>query len=190
MRDRVFDLLAELSEALVIAVGDEERVIAEALSAVFLGSDAPAHLALELIFSAAHRVVAFHGDQRDDRAEACTAVVLTVELTQEFRHVGLTVVVCAFGIAGRVHARRTAECLHLQSRVVGEAVEMIVVKDILCLLMGIFLKRVACLGDVLVAADVTERDNLEVRTEDFTYLAQLMLVVGSKNDFHTLLFCS
>ena len=56
--------------------------------------------------------------------------------------------------------------------------------------MGIFLKRVACLGDVLVAADVTERDNLEVRTEDFTYLAQLMLVVGSKNYFHALLFCS
>ena len=118
------------------------------------------------------------------------AAAITGELSQEFRHVGLTVVVCAFGIAGRVHARRTAECLHLQSRVVGEAVEMIVVKDILCLLMGIFLKRVACLGDVLVAADVTERDNLEVRTEDFTYLAQLMLVVGSKNYFHALLFCS
>ena len=55
MRDGVFDLLAQLGEALVIAVGDEERVIAKALGAVFLGSDASAHLTLELIFAAAHR---------------------------------------------------------------------------------------------------------------------------------------
>ena len=56
--------------------------------------------------------------------------------------------------------------------------------------MCIFLKGIARFGDVLMAADVTERDDLEVRTEDFTYLAQLMLVVGSKNYFHALLFCS
>ena len=46
----IFDLFAKLCETLVIALWYKQRVVAEALCAVFFGVYSAAHLALELIF--------------------------------------------------------------------------------------------------------------------------------------------
>ena len=113
-------------------------------------------------------------NERDDRAEAGLAVWVVAELTQQFGHVGLTVVVGAFGVARRVHPRLTVECLHLKPRIVGEAVKMVVVEDVFRLLVGVGLERHPRLGNVLVAADIVERDNLERRSEYLPYLLQFV----------------
>ena len=62
----------------------------------------------------------------------------------------------------------TVEGVDLETRVVGEAVDMVMVKNILCFLVGVGLQAVARLGDILMAADVVERNDLKRRTENLT----------------------
>ena len=95
----------------------------------------------------------------------------------------------ALGIACTVDARLTAQRVDLQARVVGKAAHVVVVNDVLGLLQCILLERVVILGNVLVAANVVERQYFKLTAENLADFVELMLIVGGENDsFHFSLF--
>ena len=57
-------------------------------------------------------------------------------------------------ISGRIDTWCTAKCIHLQTRIVGETAEVIVVKDILRFLQGISLNGISCLRNILMTTDI------------------------------------
>lgn len=79
------------------------------------------------------------------------AVVAASQLAQQALHVGLAVVVGAFGVACRVNPWLTVESVNLKPRVVGETVYVILVEYIFGLLVRVGLQRVASLRNVLMA---------------------------------------
>ena len=91
----------------------------------------------------------------------------------------------ALSVACGAHARLASKLRHFESRVVGEAVVTVVVHYVACLLYGITLKRVGCLGYIGVAVDVFEREHLEAVAEYGAYLRELVLVVGGEDDSPT-----
>ena len=58
------------------------------------------------------------------------------------------------------------------------------VVDVLCFLQGVLLQRVASLGNIHVTAYLLEGYNLVVVSQNFAYLLQFVLVIGSKYYFH------
>ena len=147
----ILDFLSKFREALVVAVRDEDRVIAEALRAMLLMSYAAFHDALETIFARADGIAAFHLDKRDDGAEASLAVCVVTELGEQLPHVCLTIVVGALGVACRVNPRLTIERVNLKPCVIGETVYVILVEYIFSLLMCVGFQCVASLRNVLMA---------------------------------------
>ena len=126
----VLDFLAQFSKAFVVAVGDKQRVVAKARGAVLLFCYMPRYLTFKLILPAAQRIVAFHLYQTDDGAEACFPVRVVAKLTKQFLHVGFAVVISTFGVACRVYTRGPVQGIYLKSRIIGKAIQVIMVKDI------------------------------------------------------------
>lgn len=124
----ILDFLSKFREALVVAVRDEDRVIAEALRAMLLMSYAAFHDALETIFARADGIAAFHLDERDHGAETRLAVSVVAKLGEQFPHVGLAVVVGAICVACRVNPWFTIERINLKPSVIGETVDVILVE--------------------------------------------------------------
>ena len=147
----VFHLFSEFGEALVVAVGDKDRVVAEALVAMLLVGYSAFYDSFETVLARAHWVAAFHLYERDDGAEPSLAVCVVTELAEQLPHVGLAVVVGAFGVACRVTPWLTVESVNLKPRVVGETVYVILVEYIFGLLVRVGLQRVASLRNVLMA---------------------------------------
>ena len=133
----VLYFLSKFREAFVVAIRDEDWVIAKPLSAMLLMGDTAFHRTLEAIFTRAYRVAAFHLYKRDDGAEASLAVCVVTELGEQLPHVCLTVVVGALGVACRVNPRLTVECVNLKPCVIGETVYVILVEYIFSLLMRV-----------------------------------------------------
>ena len=80
----VFRLFSEFGEALVVAVGDKDRVVAEALCALLLARYGAAHDALEerVVGNVAATCESYHG------AELRTAVVAVAQACEQLLHVG------------------------------------------------------------------------------------------------------
>lgn len=87
-------------------------------------------------------------------------------------------------IACGTDSRLTAEGLNLKPRIIGKAVDMIIVEHVSGLLAGIFLKGAASLRYVGMTPYVGKRQYLELRTEYFPYLPQLVRVVCCEYYFH------
>ena len=81
-------------------------------------------------------------------------------------------------IASRVYSRLAPEGFDFEPGVVGEAVEAIVLLDVLCLDEGIGLEGGACLGYVDIAADVAEALDFVAVAEYGTNLLELVSVVA------------
>ncbi len=94
---------------------------------------------------------------------------------------GIIAVECC--IAGAVDAGFSAKFIHLQSSIIGKTVVSVLVEHILCFLHGVAFQRVARLGNILMTADITQREHLEVISENAPYFFQLMLIVSCKYDF-------
>lgn len=131
----VLDFLSEFRETFVVAIRDEDWVIAKPLSAMLLMGDTAFHYALEAIFARAYGVAAFHLYKRDYGAEASLAVRVVAELGEQFPHVCFTVVVGALGIACRVNPRLTVERVNLKPSIICETVYVVLVEYIFSLLM-------------------------------------------------------
>ncbi len=82
-----------------------------------------------------------------------------------------------------MHSRLSVERFNLQAGIVGKAVHLVVICNVLCLLQCVLLQRVVILGNFLVTADVVERQHLECRAKDLSDFVELMLVVGGKYYF-------
>ena len=173
----VLDIHAKLCERLVVALRHKDRVVAESLGALLLLGYSSFNDTLKQRIVAA---VSLSG-KTDDGAELRAAVVHTLKSVQQFLHVSLRVVVGTLGITCRMYTRLASKRRHLKTRVVGKAVVAIVVDDVACLLYGVALKCVGCLGYVDVASNVVKRQYLEARAEDRAYLLKLVLVVGGED---------
>ena len=155
-----------------MSVGQEHRVIAETVAAMLLGGYLSRDLALEAMHAAS-----LH--QGDDSAETGAAVGLPAHLGQQLGDVG-TVVMAVGGITCRMYTRRTAQCLHFQPAVIGEAVEPVVRCHIAGFHQCVAFERVCRLGDVGVATDVVQRKYVDHTVEHGTHLGQLVGIVGCK----------
>ena len=90
----------------------------------------------------------------------------------------------AFGIARTVDAGFATKGVDFQSRVIGEAAHVVVVNNVLCFLQGVLLQCVVILWNILMTANVAQRENLMLLAENLPNLIQLVLVVGCKYYFH------
>lgn len=146
-----------LREGLVVAVGEEHRVVAEAVGAALLGEDDAVHAALEEVLLAVQ-------DQGDHGLETGPAVLHAAHLREELADVVLVGAALA-GVTGGIDARLSVQCLDLQSRVVGEAVAMVVLHDVLGFLQSVAFQRVGGLRDV-GAAEFGQVEDVVIRAED------------------------
>ena len=204
MADGVFDVCPQFAEGLVIAVGTEDRVIAEAPYPTPLTHNLTIDDTFEQMFlgdaATAARTDVLLLDQGDDGAETGLAVVFVREFAEQTGHIGFAVVALGgraygtygaygirgshAGIAGTVNAGSTAKGFYLEAGIVGEAVYMVVVIDIMCLLQGVFLQRLSRLWNILMAPDVGERQHLYPIAQNLPDLLQFVRVISCKNNFH------
>ncbi len=178
MRYGVLLLGTHLGEGAVEAVGDKQRIVPEAAAAGRAFGYASLDDTLEEVLLAAL-------DERYDRAETRTAVVAARKLRQQTSVVGLEVVAVG-GITRRMNARRTAQSLDLQARVVGEAVAAGAVVYVVRLLRGVALQRGLLLGYIFGYAALARCGEAESVAQHGLDLRELVGVVGCKNKFHRL----
>ena len=124
---------------------NEERVVAEAFGARSALGDVPLDDPFEEVLLAVE-------DQRDDRAEAGPAGADALQVAEQEFVVGGEVVTVG-GIAGRVYARRTAQCFDFESRIVGEAVAARAVMNVAGFLRSVSRDGVLLFGNLLGDAD-------------------------------------
>ena len=87
-------------------------------------------------------------DQRNDRAETCPAVRDALQVAEQ-QAVVRGEVVPVGGVAGRMDARRAAERLDLEARVVGEAVAPGAVVEVVRLLRSVAFEGFLLFGNLL-----------------------------------------
>ena len=126
--------------------------------------------------------------QGDDRTELGAAVCFSIQFTQQFLHVGFTIVIGSFGIACRVYAGRTTQCRHFQSCIVGKTVYMVMFGHIASLDTGILFQCTACFGNILMTSYLAQGDNFKLVAQYLFDFFELMGIVGGKYYFHVLLF--
>ena len=124
-------------------------------------------------------------DQCHDVLEAGGPLVVgdILQLEEELAYVGVEVVSFA-GVAGAVDPRGTSQRIHLQARVVREAVAAQPLVQVLRFLDGILFQGVARLRDLFVNAQVVGRQEFELFSQDFPGFAEFPAVGRRKNDFH------
>ena len=151
--------------------------LAEALDATLLFGD--------LSVATAFKIIGFPIKvQRDAGAEGRLAVSLSFHRGQHLVHVVLIAAMLT-GITRRIHARGTTQGLHFETRVVGEAIDMIAVCDKVCLDLGIAFDGVGIFNDVLVTANVVKTQDLIKAFHNLAHLAQFVFVIGGEDDlFH------
>ena len=144
------------------ALRTEYRVITEALCPTPLCGYLTIDDTLEEMFlldaAAAAGTDVFLLDKGDDGAEACLTIIFILELAQEARHVCLAIVTGSTrlhtGVAGAIDARSTIQGFYFEPRVIGKAVNMIVIIDISGFLQGILFQCLSCLRDIHITADI------------------------------------
>ena len=120
-------------------------------------------------------------DQRNDRAETCPAVRDALQVAEA---VVRGEVVPVGGVAGRMDARRAAERLDLEARVVGEAVAPGAVVEVVRLLRSVAFEGFLLFGNLLRDAAFAWRHEREAVAQNGLHLLELVCVVGCKDDLH------
>jgi len=175
--DGIFHFVAQFGEGLAVALWLEDGVVAETLSATLLLGDLSIAAALEEI----RLPVEVQGDAG---AESRLAVGLAAHGVEHLVDVVLIAAMLA-RITCRIHARGTAQSLHFEARVVGEAVHVELVGDEVGLDLGVAFDGVGIFDDFLMAADFLKAHDLIEAVHDFAHLAQFVLIVCSEYDlFH------
>ena len=175
--DGVFHFVAQLGKGLVVAIGLEDGVVAEALGAPLLLGDLAVATAFEIIGFTIQI-------QRDAGAEGRLAVGLPLHGSQHLVDVVLVGAMLT-GITCRIDTWGTVQGLHLEARVICEAVHVVLVRDEVRLDLGVALDGVGILDNVFMATDVVEAQDLVEAFHDFAHLAQLVFVIGGEYDlFH------
>ena len=90
------------------------------------------------------------------------------------------------GITCGVYSGCSVKGFYLQSGIIGKTVITIVLLDVTGFLEGVSLKCFGCFGDILVAVDVIQRENLEAVTKYLADLLQFVGVICGKYQFHLL----
>ena len=88
------------------------------------------------------------------------------------------------GIAGTVYAGGTVEGFHLKASVVGKAVDVIMVVNVVCFLQRVFFQCLSCLRDIDIAANILQRQHLYPIAENLSHFLQFVLIVGCEYYFH------
>ena len=194
MRNSVFNIIAEFGESLVIAVGLEDRVVAETFRARTLGRYLPFYYSFKEKFLSFGNAISelLPDSRRLHEANHCFAmrfaVVLALQFLQQYGHVRLAVMAFTLtvysGIARAVYSRLAISRLDLKTCVVGEARYIVFSVNILRLLPCVSCEGFACLRYVLVAVYVVKRKYAKPLSENFAYFIQLMLVVCCENYVH------
>ena len=174
--DAILNVGAEFGKGLVVALGDKYGVVAETLVATFLRGDATIDNAVEEEFAAAV-------DIGNDGAEAGIAVRVALQFFEQELSVGFGVVAVGIGIARRVNARASAECLYFKARIVGKAVVAVVGIYKLRLEQGVTLERFGGLGNITKTVNIVEAEHLILTSEYRTNLGKFVGIVGGKHQF-------
>ncbi len=182
MRNLVFLILCDVSRRESgIFIRDEDRVVAEAPPAGFLSGDRTFHRALELVLLAIQ-------DEGHDTAEARLAADFLTGRLQlgEFRKHLVHIQIEIFGrscVTSRIYSRSTSQRVHLQPRVVREAVAPFSVVNVACLLERVLLQGLPCLRDVLRDSEIRRSNQLKFLAQNLGSLSQLPLVARRENYF-------
>ena len=150
---RILLLTTQLSESLLASFGAEDGVIAEAMVTRALESNLSIDCALE-------EVDPVLIDKSNDGTEAGTTWGRhPLETLQKEGYIIFegSMLPCE---ARRVDPRSSVKSLDLESRVIGKAIEPVALPHVARLDEGIALQRIGGLGDLLVAPDVSQADDL------------------------------
>ena len=181
---RILLLTTQLSESLLASFGAEDGVIAEAMVTRALESNLSIDCALE-------EVGPVLIDKSDDSTEAgTTRGRYTLETLQKEGYIIFegSMLPCE---ARRVDPRSSVKSLDLEPRIIGKAIEPVALPHVARLDKGIPFQRIGRLGDLLVAPDVSQADDLQVSREEGTDLLQLMGIIARKYQlFHTFVIIS
>ena len=88
------------------------------------------------------------------------------------------------GIARRVDAGLAAKGIHLKTCIVGEAVVAVFVANVAGFLKGICLQCGAGFGNVVVAADVAQRQHFYLVAQNLPDFGELVGIVGGEDYLH------
>ena len=110
-------------------------------------------------------------------------VLPALHLSEETGDVGGGVLL-GTAVAGGMDAGVAAQDVHLETGVVGKAVQAGVLVDVLSLLQGVGPEGVAGFGDFFGNAGLGGRDEFEPFAQNLLRLTQLAGIAGSKNDLH------
>ena len=155
MADAVLLFRTHLGKGSFVSFWHEDWVVAKTALTTFFVDDVSIHFSFEI-------VVGIIGHKGNHRAKICFAVLLALQFTEQFVHIGLRVVTLFRSIASRVYTWLTIQSLHFESRVIGKAIESIEFLHEMCLLIRILTEGLACLRDVLTATDVFQTAHFEV----------------------------
>lgn len=150
---RILLLTTQLGESLLASLRTEDGVIAEAMVTRALEGNLSIDCALE-------EVGPVLIDKSDDGTEAgTTRGRYTLETLQKEGYIIFegSMLPCE---ARRVDPRSSVKSLDLESRVIGKAIEPVALPHVARLDEGIALQRIGGLGDLLVAPDVSQADDL------------------------------
>ena len=161
---------------------DEQRVIAEAIAALFLKADDAVHIAL----GPDHAAVGTH--QSDGAGVMGAAVVLVLQLFQQQAVVGGVVPVAA-AEAGGVDTRGAIQGVHADAAVIRQGAAAGDLGDLPGLLLGVFHEGGAVFDGLVVNARLPHGEDLvEQAAQDGLDLYELVGIVGCDNQFHLCVF--
>ena len=176
---RILLLTTQLGESLLTPLGTEDGVIAETMVTRALERD----LAIDCTLEEVRPVFV---DESDDGTEAGTTwgrhPLETLQKEGYILFEGRMLPCEACG----VDSRSSVKSLDLKPRIIGKAIEPVVLPDVTCLDESIPLQGIGGLRDLLVTPDVSETDHLQTSREEGTDLLQLMSIIARKYQlFHT-----
>ena len=174
MTDVILDVVAQLGEGLRISLRLEDGVIAKSTVAPFLFRNCTTDDALE-------EMLLPLPDERDCGAELRLAVCHALQFVQQLAHIGFRIVAFAAGITSGIDTRCTSEGLHFESRIVGKTVQSVVAVNVCGLLGIITLQRIGGFGDVGIATDILQTQNLYSLAQYRPDLIQFVGVIGGKH---------
>ena len=109
-----------------------------------------------------------------------------MQFFEQPHHIGLGIVPIGVGVAGGVHTGTSVESNHFQTGVVGKNVKSVAFVDIAGFEEGVAFEGVGRFGDVIVAVDVGEGEDVEAVAYDGGDFLKFVGVVGGNDEagFH------
>ena len=180
VRNSVFFVSRHLSESLSMPFRHKNRIIAKAIGAVRSGGYRTIDNTINLIFAAIL-------NQDDCRAEPRPTVGNALKLSQQQSRIGCGIVPFAFAVGHSIpcgkHARTAVKCSHFQTCIVGETVAIEPLTHPASLQQRIPLKRVGCLGNIVMTTDIAQRQHRTGSAQNISNLAKLVRIIRCENQW-------